>query len=53
MAERNVVALKCTECKNQNYFAERGKKKGDRTKVEVKKFCSCCGRHVLHKESKL
>jgi ribosomal protein L33 len=50
---RNVVALKCTKCSNQNYFYERGKKKGDRAKIETKKFCSACGRHVPHKEAKL
>jgi len=52
-AGRNVAVLLCTTCKNQNYFIEKGKKKGDRPKVEVKKFCSTCGRHVPHKESKL
>ena len=52
-AGRNVVVLLCTVCKNQNYFAERGKKKGDRAKIEVKKFCSRCGKHVAHRESKL
>jgi large subunit ribosomal protein L33 len=52
-AGRNVVALQCTVCKNQNYFAERGKKKGDRAKIEVKKFCQRCDKHSLHKETKL
>ena len=54
MAERNVFTLKCKECSNQNYFFHLPKKKrGDRVKVEVKKFCSACGRHNLHKEAKL
>ena len=52
-AGRNVVVLLCSVCKNQNYFAERGKKKGDRAKVEVNKFCQNCGKHALHRESKL
>ena len=52
-AGRNVVSLICTVCKNQNYFAERGKKKGDRAKIELKKFCSKCGKHAPHKEHKL
>ena len=53
MAERNIVALKCTVCRNQNYFFSRGKKKGDKAKVEVQKFCSRCNRRSVHKESKL
>ena len=52
-AGRNVAVLLCTICKNQNYFMEKGKKKGDRAKVEIKKFCSKCGRHNMHRESKL
>jgi large subunit ribosomal protein L33 len=50
---RNVVTLKCTVCANQNYFIELGKRKGDRTKIEVKKYCSTCGRHAPHKEAKI
>lgn len=50
---RNVAALLCSVCKNQNYFMEKGKKKGDRAKVEIKKFCQACGKHAPHKESKL
>jgi len=51
-AGRNVAVLLCTVCKNQNYFMEKGKKKGDRPKVEVKKFCSACAQHTWHAETK-
>jgi large subunit ribosomal protein L33 len=50
---RNVVALKCTETGHLNYFVERGKKKGDRAKIEVKKFCPKLRRHTIHKEAKI
>lgn len=50
---RNVVALKCTETGDLNYFYEKGKKKGDRPKIEVKKFSRRLRRHTLHKEVKL
>jgi len=35
---RNVVGLKCTETGIINYYYERGKKKGDRAKIEIKKI---------------
>ena len=50
---RNVVALKCTETGDLNYYVERGKKKGDRSKIEVKKFSPRLRRHTLHREVKL
>jgi large subunit ribosomal protein L33 len=52
-AGRNVVGLKCTESGDINYFYERGKKKGDRAKIEIKKFSPKLRRHTVHKEVKL
>lgn len=50
---RNVIGLKCTETGVIYYYYERGKKKGDRAKIEVKKFNPKLRRHTLHKEVKL
>ncbi|MFN0117861.1 MAG: 50S ribosomal protein L33 [Elusimicrobiota bacterium] len=50
---RNVVGLKCTETGIINYYYERGKKKGDRTKIEAKKFSPKLRRHTIHREVKL
>lgn len=50
---RNVFALKCTESGDINYYYERGHKKGDRKKIEVKKYNRKLRRHTLHKEVKL
>jgi large subunit ribosomal protein L33 len=50
---RNVVALKCTETGDYNYYVERGKKKGDRAKIEVKKYNPRLRRHTIHKEAKI
>lgn len=50
---RNVVGLKCTETGHINYYFERGKKRGDRAKIQVKKYCPKLRRHTLHKEVKL
>jgi len=50
---RNVVALKCTETGDLNYYVELGKKKkGDRAKIEVKKYSRRLRRHTLHRETK-
>jgi large subunit ribosomal protein L33 len=53
---RELVALICTVCKNQNYLTERNKinmetkgKKG--SKLEIKKYCKHCRKIQLHKES--
>ncbi|OVE76420.1 50S ribosomal protein L33 [bacterium F11] len=53
MAERNVVGLKCTETGDINYHFEKGKKKGERKKIEIKKYSSRLRRHTLHREVKL
>lgn len=49
MAE--IVGLQCTECKRRNYVTLVNKKKQQK-KLEKMKFCSSCGKHVLHKEVK-
>ncbi len=50
MSDRVFVTLACTVCKNRNYQFARGKKR--ETKLELKKFCSACGKHTAHKETK-
>ena len=53
---REIVALVCTVCKNQNYITTRNKvnmelkaKKG--AKLELRKYCSHCRKVQVHKES--
>jgi large subunit ribosomal protein L33 len=50
MGDRHIVILGCTVCKNKNYYYQRGKKK--EFKLELKKFCRCCGKQSPHKEVK-
>jgi large subunit ribosomal protein L33 len=50
MAERTIVTLNCTVCKNRNYHYAMGKKKT--YKIEIKKYCPTCRKHTLHKETK-
>ncbi|MCB4792212.1 MAG: 50S ribosomal protein L33 [Elusimicrobia bacterium] len=48
--DRTIVILACGVCKNRNYHYAIGKKK--EKKLEVKKYCSNCDKHTLHKETK-
>ncbi len=47
---RHIITFACTVCKNRNYHNAVGKKR--EKKIELKKFCSNCGKHTLHKETK-
>jgi large subunit ribosomal protein L33 len=45
------ITLACTECKQRNYQATKDKKKST-GKMEIKKYCPFCDKHVLHRETK-
>jgi len=47
----NYVKLVCTECKRVNYRTRKNKKQ-IKEKLELKKFCPSCRKHILHKEKK-
>jgi len=51
MANDNLVKMRCSECKNINYYTSRNKKK-IKEKLEMKKYCKFCKSHTLHKEMK-
>jgi large subunit ribosomal protein L33 len=51
MARENIAKMKCSVCKNINYFTTRNKKKV-KEKLEMKKHCRVCRKHTLHKEVK-
>ncbi len=48
---REIITLQCTDCKRKNYSSTRNKKT-QTEKLELKKFCSSCRKHTLHKETK-
>ncbi|WP_342252448.1 50S ribosomal protein L33 [Spiroplasma endosymbiont of Amphibalanus improvisus] len=48
---REGIILRCIDCKNENYISKRNKKQNT-NKVEVKKYCSKCNSHIVHKEKK-
>jgi large subunit ribosomal protein L33 len=47
---RERVSLECPECSNRNYRLSR-KTKGT-YKLDLKKYCPTCRKHVEHKEKK-
>ncbi|MCX6721404.1 MAG: 50S ribosomal protein L33 [Candidatus Staskawiczbacteria bacterium] len=49
--KKPFIKLACSACKTTNYFTKKTKKSAEK-KLEVKKFCSTCKKHTLHKESK-
>ncbi|MDD4211079.1 MAG: 50S ribosomal protein L33 [Clostridia bacterium] len=48
---RDRVTLACTECKQRNYDSAKNKKNTP-DKIELKKYCSTCQKHTIHKETK-
>lgn len=48
---RIKILLECTECHRRNYATEKNKRNAT-GKLEIKKYCSWCNKHVTHKEVK-
>ena len=49
--KERYVFLMCTACKNRNYTTHKRLKAA--YKLEKKKYCRFCRKHILHKEKKL
>ncbi|MFA7032145.1 MAG: 50S ribosomal protein L33 [Bacilli bacterium] len=47
---REKVLLICEECLSRNYTITI--KKGEDTKLQMRKFCPHCGKYTIHKISK-
>lgn len=48
---RSKIMVACTECQERNYATTKNKKTNSE-RIELNKFCSRCGKHTLHKETK-
>lgn len=48
---REKIILECTTCKSRNYFTDKNRRVHPE-RVEWKKFCPRCNKHLAHKESK-
>ncbi|MBT4856857.1 50S ribosomal protein L33 [Candidatus Uhrbacteria bacterium] len=51
MSQDNAIKLECTTCKTANYRSRKNKKM-IKDRLELKKHCRTCAKHVVHKESK-
>ena len=50
-ANRLVVTLACTECRERNYTTMKNRR-NDPGRLDLKKFCPRCRLHRLHREAK-
>lgn len=48
---RQVIHLACTDCKERNYTTYKNRR-NDPNRIELRKFCSRCRKHTLHRETK-
>ena len=48
---REIITLQCTECKRRNYTTTKNRKTMTE-RLELKKFCPHCRKHVPHREIK-
>ena len=48
---RPVIILACGDCKERNYVTQKNRR-NDPNRIEIKKFCSHCRKHTVHKETK-
>ena len=48
---RVKMQLRCEECKEKNYATAKNRRNTP-SKLELNKYCSRCGKHTLHKETK-
>jgi large subunit ribosomal protein L33 len=49
--KRPGITLACDTCKHRNYQTTKNKV-NDRERIEIRKFCSWCGKHTAHKETR-
>lgn len=51
MSQENLIKLECTACKRVTHHTRKNKKT-IKARLELKKFCQWCRKHVMHKETK-
>lgn len=50
-ADRIVITLECTECRERNYTTEKNRR-NDQGRLELQKYCRRCRQHHLHRETR-
>ncbi len=49
---QELLRLKCSKCKNANYYTSKNKKTVEK-KLDLNKFCANCKKTQKHKETKI
>jgi len=50
-ANRLVITLACSECRERNYTTEKNRQ-NDSGRITLKKYCPRCRRHTEHREQR-
>ena len=48
---RDLITFQCTKCKRRNYVTTKNKT-NTRERLELKKYCRWCRKHMPHKETR-
>ena len=48
---QEIITLACNDCKRRNYSTVKNKRNTP-DRLEVKKYCKWCRKHIAHKEVK-
>jgi large subunit ribosomal protein L33 len=46
-----IITLQCPTCKERNYTTTKNKR-NDPDRIELRKFCSRCRTHTVHRETR-
>ncbi len=49
--DRIIVTLACAECRERNYTTQKNRR-NDADRIELRKFCSRCRSHQVHRETR-
>jgi large subunit ribosomal protein L33 len=50
-ADRIVITLACTECRERNYTSEKNRR-NDTARLSLNKYCRRCRKHTEHREQR-
>ena len=48
---RIIIQLACTQCRERSYTTTKNRR-NDPDRLELKKFCPRCRKHVAHRETR-
>jgi large subunit ribosomal protein L33 len=48
---RPKITMACADCKERNYITTKNRR-NDPDRITLKKFCSRCGKHTAHRETR-